>query len=262
MDISREKTLLLSSHYKRYKTDTPCSFSCHLDSTVDIEDVSRVVVKSVHFPNLFGNVGTWNNKLYFSSGGAGVFVAEVPPGQYDVATFLVALQTAITGAGGTTCTGITQDPLTFRLTISTTDPTSYLSDSSVLARTGSVSSLNNVIGSGSHENTVSATSVALPGILNLCGPTQLHLTSETLGGAHSSDSLGDSRSVVCVIPIDQPFGSTVHWYTRQHLLSFVDYSGDRNLSTIDIRLTTPDDGQLVLPENALVEIELMCVYTT
>lgn len=126
MEVSREKTILLSSHYKRYRTDHPCNFSVHLDGSVDVEDVARVVVKSVHFPNLFNNVPVYANNFYFSVAGT-PYVATVAAGQYDVATFLTALQAAITATGGTTCTGITQDPLTYKITIDTTDATVYLS---------------------------------------------------------------------------------------------------------------------------------------
>jgi hypothetical protein len=259
MDDVKEKTIILSSKYKSYRKDTPCKFTVHLDNSVDVSDVNRIVVKSVHFPNLFGNIGSWNNTLHFVVGTT-AYTVTVPPGQYSVATFLVALQASIDATGATTVTAISHDEGTYRITIDTADPISFLSDKSIITKSGFHSSLNNVVGADSFDNTPFTTSTIFPGVLNLSGPTQIHLASRVLGSSHSYDSRGDSRSVLCVVPVDVPYGSTVHWYAQSHLLSFVDLD-DVNLSTIDIVLTTPDGQTLELPVNALTEVEIMCVFT-
>ena len=259
MQTSREKTIIMSSHYKKYRNDRPTSFTVHLDNSVDISDVSRSVIKSVHFPNLFPNIDTYNNTLYFNVG-ASSYTVTLPVGRYSVATLMSTLQGAIDASGATTVTSISHDQDTYQLTIVTADPIVFLSDWSIVELTGSVSSLNNTIGGPAHDDTTAATTTVLPGVLNLSGPTQIHVVSETIAGGHCCDSKGDSRSVVCIVPVDVPWGSTVHWTPQSHLLAFVDYNGDRNLSTIDVKLTTTSGEPLTMPDNAHVEIELMAVY--
>ena len=104
MNTTRTKSLLLSSRLRRYRTDTATNFTCHLDSTLDLSDVKRIVLKSVNITNAFPNVDEHNNKFYFTVSGA-PFVATIPVGNYEAGDFLSKLTVAITSTGATTCTG-------------------------------------------------------------------------------------------------------------------------------------------------------------
>ena len=254
---TRSKTIVLSSHHKKRKNDTATSFTCHLDGSLDVNDVSRIVIKSFHCTHLFTNITANNNELHFVVGGI-THIATVPVGQYGVTSFIAALTVAINATGATTVTSIVQDPATFQLTLTTADAVTYLSQHDVNDITKKVSSLNTIIGCDSFDN-ATGTVVTLSGILNLTGPKSIHVHSNTLAAGHAYDSQGNSHSLVCIIPITVAFGQSLNWYSSSHLLSFVDCY-DADLGTIDISLRDEHDDVLSLPPNLGTTIEVMCVY--
>ena len=258
-NITKTRTILLSSDFKRYRSDTPTNFTCHFDRAVDVSEVERIVLKSVRILNLFPNVDDEQSLFYFSVSGV-QYTADIPIGNYSATDFLAALQAAITATGATTCTSATVDPNTFQVVLATTDPIVVLSNVSVFDTYEKTDSMNQIIGAPYHDDTLPNTLTILPGVINLTGVTHVHIESGTLASSHTSNSLGDNRNVLCVVPIDVTYGVVQHWYSAGHLMSFVDFAGDRIVSTIDIKLTSHSGKVLQLPTNAEVSLEVMLVY--
>jgi len=259
MNATRTKTLLLSSRLRQYKTDTPTNFTCHLDNSLDMSDVKRIVLKSVNITNAFGNVDVHNNKFYFTVGGA-PFVATIPIGNYDAAGFMRYVADAITSTGATTCTGASYNETSYHVSLTCTTPFAALSMYDVLSQYGEYDSLNHIIGAHPFTTSAEAQSETYDGIINLSGVSHVHVESQALAAGHSADSTGHIRSVIAVVPMTTPFGATSHWSPNNHMLSMVDFASDRAINTVDIRITDHIGNTLTLPSNATVSVELMVVF--
>lgn len=244
---------------RRYKTDTPTRFTCHLDNTLDLSDVKRIVLKSVNIMNLFPNIGPQNNKFYFTVGGA-PYVAEIPVGTYEAASFLTNLVAAITVTGATTCIGASYNATSFRVTLTCTDAFAALSVQDILTQYGVHDSLNFKVGVHPFTTSPEATSETYDGTIQLSGVTHIHVESQALASAHSADSTGHVRNVIAIVPIDSEFGAMQYWHPSNHMMAMVDYAGDRAINTIDISITDHVGNVLSLPSNAEVTIELMVVF--
>ena len=257
--ITRTKSLLLSSRLRRYKTDTPTDFTCHLDNTVDMSDVKRIVLKSVNIMNAFPNVDTHSNKFYFTVGGA-PFVATIPVASYDAGSFLSNLTAAITATGATVCTGASYNATSYRVSLTCTTPFAALSIQDVFTEYGVHDSLNHIVGVQPFTTSPEALSETYDGIINLTGVSHVHVESQALASGHSADSTGHVRNVIAVVPMISDFGATTHWAPNNHMLSMVDYASDRAINTVDIRITNRTGQVLTLPSNCEVSVEFMIVY--
>jgi hypothetical protein len=260
MNPTRTKTLLLSSRHRQYKTDTPTRFTCHLDNTLDLSDVKRVVMKSAHILNMFPNVEHYASRFYFTVGGVN-HVATIPAGTYDADTFLEALKTAINAtAAAIVCESTTYDTTTFRVTITCNDAFAALSMNDVTEQYGDHECLNYKIGCHPFVTFPEAVTETYPGTINLTGASHVHVESQALAAGHAADSTGHVRSVIAIVPIDCARGTTMHWQPGNHMLSMVDFNADRAINTVDISITSHTGEVLNLPSNAEVTIELMVVY--
>ena len=260
MNPTRTKSLLLSSRLRKYKTDTPTNFTCHLDNTVDMSDVKRVVLKSVHIMNAFPNVDVHNNKFYFTVAGAH-FVVTIPVGSYNASDFLDNLTYAINSSGPTICTGASYNATSYRASLTCTTPFAALSLHDVSENYSNVyDSLNFIIGAHPFTTAAETLSQTYDGIINLTGVSHVHIESTALASGHSADSTGHVRNVIAVVPVTSNFGATSHWAPNNHMLSMVDFATDRAINTIDIRITDRTGQVLTLPSNAEVSLELMIVF--
>jgi hypothetical protein len=261
MNPTRTKTLLLSSRHRQYTTDTPTRFTCHLDNTLDLSDVKRVVMKSAHILNMFPNVEHYASRFYFTVGGGVNHVATIPAGTYDADTFLTALKTAINSTtAAIVCESATYDTTTFRVTIACNTPFAVLSIEDVIKKYNAFDSLNHKIGAPPYATSAEALTETFLGTINLTGTTHVFIESQALAFAHSADSTGSVRSVIAVVPMTSQYGRMEHWAPGNHMLSMVDFAADRSISTIDISLTDYVGNVLTLPSNAEVTLEFMVVF--
>jgi hypothetical protein len=259
MNPTRTKTLLLSSRHRQYRTDTATRFTCHLDNTLDLSDVKRIVMKSAHILNMFPNVEDYASSFYFTVGGVD-YVAKIPAGTYDASTFLTALKTAINATAAIVCETATYNTTTFRVTITCDSAFAALSMNDVTEQYGDHECLNYMVGVHPYLTSPEAVTETYPGTINLTGASHVHVESQALASGHAADSTGHVRSVIAIVPIDCARGTTQHWYSNNHMLSMVDFSADRAINTVDISITSHTGEVLTLPSNAHVTIELMVVY--
>lgn len=253
VDAVRTKTLLISSKLRSNASESPTKFTVNLDTSVDLHDVRRVVLKSFHCLNLFPNVASYENVLSLTVGGT-PYNVTIPAGFYQADLFLNTVKDAITAQTPTTCTDATYDPFTYQVTLVCTDPFTVLS-------TTSEKSLNWKVGSSSLFTEPEALTWTGEGVLNLSGVTHLHIDSEALANSNAVDSDQHVRSTIAIIPVNSDYGSFTHWQSSSHLLTMVSYERDRSVGAIDITLRDHSGTVLELPSNAEVAIEFMVVFT-
>ena len=251
--MPKEKNIVISSLNRVKRNDTSTNFTVHVSNSSDIHDVNRIIVKSVTVPNLFGNVFPSNNKMYIRRP-SGIFEVTIPVGRYDVDTFTTTLSNALDTQLDVTLSSMTVDPTTGQITFVFSDTVEILSSS----RINAVDSLNRIVGGDVNVSTI-GTTVTMPGVIDLSGPTNIHVHSASLAPGTTWNSRGDNMNMLCVVPLTSEYGSIEHYRASDHLLEFVDVD-DADLSNISILLTDARGNQLILPVNADIEIRIMAVY--
>lgn len=162
-------------------------------------------VKSVSIPFSFYMVNANNNTIAFRESADGVNrTATLPVGNYDAATILSALGTALTNAGTQAYT-VTYDDVSGRLTISAPGNFRILSGNNG-------STAWNVLGVDQYNDTASGvSSVKLPHYVDFSFNSSILLCSNALSSEDVIYSSDDSKAVVCNIPADAPAGSVIHY---------------------------------------------------
>lgn len=208
--------------------------------------IKSYFIKSVSVPNVEYNIhDTYvnepaNNLLYVASSGGGLRpVITIPVGQYTLAQLITAITSSATGVA--LGLAITQDPVTYKLTITSTavggikiysvdsTPSSTLSPSlGISTQTASFSS--------------SITSNGLP---DLAGNQNIYIGSIKMSsGTTLIDSRFNNLKVITTIPVDVPFGDVVHYETFDYVKDTIEADRYLNFGDIDIRLYN-DFGQVL-----------------
>ena len=245
----------------KYKTDDSRSTSDFTYSIGQSLEVSAVAIKSVSIPHLQYNINQYNNKLalYYGEGVPVLTSITLPQGQYDMTTFLSALQDLIRSSIGDNEKTVTQDAFSKRLVISGGSvPLKISTDQTT-------SPLAKIIGFGDTEEetypAVISNSITAPFLPNLAGIKNYYLSSRVLSqGYNGIFKNGQQIPLVMNIPITVPYGVVQHYDPQDIQLNLKKFSRKNNVQWIDIKILN-EDLDVVDLNGGDIEIVLK-IYTT
>jgi hypothetical protein len=227
--------LRISSHEANETRESNSNFSVNFMNDDATSAISRIVVKSVDFPNVFYNIcnnrgpnNTGNNIFTYLF--AGVYESfTISPGQYCLTDLIDMLVTGLLSIGLT----ITVDKHTKKLVFSTSIPISMLNfkDGNLMA---------DVLGIHTSDETPSTThtAVAFP---NLSGVQEVYVVSQRVSdGSNLLAPNGYHLPILAHVPITVDFGETQHYTSPHPELDDVVFPSARmgnTLREVDIKLT-------------------------
>ena len=219
-------------------TETSSNFTYSFNES--IERIDQMIFTSVQVPYTFFIWNSSNNVLTFNNG---TTVATIPPGSYNMSTFISVLKTAIDTAFGDASTIVTYNINTFKLTISR--GTAFIIDS-VTARPASTAATS--LGfSVSTANSVTATG---QNAANISGPNYILIESAYLAKARQHKTIyadNSYRDVILVLPVDVSYGDIITLTGKIPVT--VTYSYKLNITStdkIDIKITDENHNVISL----------------
>ena len=189
------KELLLDSSLS-YNSSQP---SWSLPSSPYIENFK---ILSVSIPASFYGVGPHNNLVKFKLAGSTVYTAIIPPGQYNVMNFPIALIAAMNAANNNGFAATFDD---VRKTFSVTGSAPF----SILALS-SGSTAYRLIGSKKTDHSTLATTFT-GNTVDLNGTNSVILTSNSLISRDSVYVNSQSSNVLALIPLTSPQNTMNYW---------------------------------------------------
>ena len=228
--------LKINSRESNYKVTTnPIQVSYNNSSNSSL--VQKIVVKGASIPNVFYNVQASSNKLRFSTD-AGTYNIVFPVGNYTINSLITYFNsTAQSIASDVT---LSFDTLVNKLVVTSVNSVG------LFEAVGSTSF--HILGLRAGEDFSFVTGVAkiflympdLSGIRNIYAET-------TFSNMNCLDSAGH-KSYGAFIPVDQPFGSIIHYINTEQDLNDIVRSKmySQNLSRIEIALRDVEGNMLDL----------------
>ena len=198
--------------------------------------ISRIVVKSVDFPNVFYNIcnnrgpnNTGNKKISYRLNNSSYESFTISPGQYCLTDLIDMLELGLSDIGLT----IIVDKHTKKLVFSTSIPISMLNfkDGNLMA---------DILGIHTSDETPSTnhTSVGFP---NLSGVQEVYIVSQRVSdGSNMLAPNGYHLPILAHVPITVDFGETQHYTSPHPELDDVVFPSARmgnTLREVDIKLT-------------------------
>jgi hypothetical protein len=228
------KLIRINSEERKNPTTVNSNFfSVNFRNSTQLMDINRIVIKNVSIPNVQYNVrpalGLNPTGNVFTYDNGAVQNITVPPGNYDVNS-LIAF---INGSAQAIADGLvlTFDPVTAHISFSSTTPITYLD-----------STLNNM------AKILGIRANSAPAVLAFTAQGSVHpnlyIASRAIsdGANMISPTLG-SLAVCAVIPVNQPFGTILHYTTQQeHLddIHYLSYANGKSLQEIDLAVYDGD----------------------
>lgn len=225
--------LRISSYEANPTKESNSNFSVNFMNDDATSAISRVVVKSVDFPNVFYNIcnnrgpnGAGNNMFSYNRDGVKRHFT-ISPGQYCLADLITTLELGLSDIGLT----ITVDKHTKKLVFSTETPISMLSvkDGNIMA---------NVLGIHTSDETTHYTATSFP---NLSGVQEVYVVSQRVSdGSNLLAPNGRHLPILVHVPITVDFGETQHYTSPHPELDDVEFPSARmgnSLREVDIKLT-------------------------
>lgn len=257
----RQIDLHLSSAYvpvigTNYDT---CHFHNSFPESVGLNNIYLVRLKSASVPNMFPNVYSANNKLYYSTDNyVTINSITVADGFYSSAS----LASALTTAGSSINLAVSVDSATdkLRFTYSGSGTLSILGYAKIQARVEETSTQNELtgVGIGDIELTTSTTQVLAADPPALWGPQEVFIECTTLAHNHSIFPGGLQRSIIGTISLhDVPYGSLAHRDFEERANNEICQRALELASNIDVRLVDRYNNQLSLPPNCHPHIVLV-----
>ena len=245
----RHKLLRISSKDRDDKKDSTSNFSVNVNNVGDCQKVRSIVVKQVSIPFTFYNINASNNRFTWKKTGVNTSFV-LPVGQYNVSSFMAAMQAEGTAIGLT----MVQNPLTRRFTITTTTTIEYLDiRENVLAE---------VLGIKYGEMPVEEVLVFnATGVPALSITSNVFIESNSLGDVNLIRTSGHSRSTLACIPITVPWGVVEQYVSSHSEIDDIDHNthGGKSVQHIDIRITD-HNGVVVDLNGHHVSIILVLYY--
>jgi hypothetical protein len=223
--------VVLNSKFRTADSNSSSNFTISIGQSVSIK---QIVVKSVSMPNSFYNINSSNNVAFVNLIGLGTYVIIVPVGQYNLANFLIALQTLLTGIDlGAT---VVQNPVTLKLDFTFSWPAQFSTQSN--------SPLSKVLGTYTTNTgdptaypVIPATSFSANALTDLSGVRNVYICSRVLGqGVNSILQSGDNLPMILNMPVTEPFGAVVYFESNETVLTLKSYKQTQNLQFIDLTL--------------------------
>lgn len=228
-----------------------CHFHNSFPESVGLSNIYLVRLKSATVPNLFPNVYSANNKLFYTLDNyASVSSITIGDNFYSSTT----LASAISTAGSSIALSASVDPTTekIKLTYTGAGTLIILGYASLQARVEETSSLNELVGVGISDivldaNTTEAICIDPP---VLWGPQEVFIECTTLAHNHSIFPGGLHRSIIGTIPLHNvAYGELAHRDFEERANNEVCQRALELASNIDVRLVDRYNNQLTLPSN-------------
>ena len=202
----------------------------------ELHQISRIVLKSIVVPNTQYNINIHTNTLYLPTSLSEVTKYTIKPGQYKTNDLITELKKVVndTVGGGF---NITQDPISFLLTLSVT------------AGTMDIYKENNpmafILGIESeHKATNIYECEKLP---NLSGLNHIYISSQALSNhTQMVTSLQNKQNVFADVTVKVCFGQIQYADEDTNSLDYVVFHGKKNISKIDIQLLDDWNNELDL----------------
>ena len=228
----RDFLLRISSSEKSDGSSTS-DFTVSYPNVQVLAKTVSIVVKHASFPNVFYNINSGNNEFIYRMAGGSDASIVVPEGQYTISELMAYLNTSLAVFSVGT---ITQDPHTFKLTLTATTYPFDLISSSMLPVLGFVAT------------TAPLTSHLAPNMPQLQGVQHVFIKSRVLskGNNFIDANTKQEQNILAMIPCDVPFGSVKHYETVHDQLDVVNFPSETSLQDIDIQLVDSNGNELNL----------------
>jgi hypothetical protein len=220
------KLIRISSFYKETTSASNSDFSSTYD-VAELQNTLAIVVKHVSFPNVFYNVTARNNQFSWWDGAVTTTTVTLPVGQYNISTLMTDLNTLLAGD-----IVITQDPLTLLLTFTNG------SGGNATVFYENANNMSKLLGITENTLIANGASAIMNNLPALQGVSHVYVNSIAVSKANNmcSPNTVQVSPTVVMIPINVPFGETVHYETQHEELDLINYDGVKDLSAIDIKL--------------------------
>ena len=206
-----------------------------------IDNVVGVLFKYASCPNIFPNVPPYANIVQLvKTTGAVVYNVSVPVGQYTISDYIVALQLAINTAIGPDSVAITLTTQNYLNFVFTGDTYTFVYGNSSMA---------DIL--GLTANIGPSANITMQSLPNLQGETELYIHCREIAPGYLIEPDGNF-SVVDVLPLDKPFGSTCYSTlddAEMHEIRYKPYSSAKTLRNLNIVLRNRAGYVLTLPNN-------------
>lgn len=256
--MSNQKYIRITSSDKIDTSVNNGNFSVALKDRITTQGVRAILVKELWIPNTFYNIrsssGFINNLFKMRETGQADISPTIQEGQYNIVTFMNALQTSINALLVSGTVAITLDTLTnkivFTFTGTTADFIYDYEDGNLMASTVGIT--ETIAGPSAV-----ITAQSLP---DLSGISAVFVHSPDLSLNETIDGdFGLIDSLESISFNNVPFGSMGYKQTNYDSVSSVIYPSVKNLSTI--RITLRDQyGNILDPGTSDIIIVLKIIY--
>lgn len=231
-DFRSSRLLRINSQHASVNNDEKYNCIYHIKER-QLQDAKAVLLKSAKIPNTQYNVNSNNNTWVFPNTRNGGTIYTIPVGQYTINSLISELESLVDGLT------ITQDSITFKLTISMSTGTfDIIADKNT-------NPFGYFVLGGKTEILGSGGPVVLDSIPDLTGLKTVYLISNSLapfGCMCTSERM--MKSIFCSIPINAEYGE--YELHEEHSALTLDFTrfASRNINSIDITLV---DSQTMRP---------------
>ena len=219
-------------------TTSSNSFHVNFGNSTQLMDINRIVIKHVSIPNVQYNVRAaqglnpvGNIFTYFT----GVLrTITLTPGQYTIATLMAAINASATAiADGLV---LTLNAITLHVEFSSVAPITFL-------RQASGNNMAKILGITANSG-VGVTAFTAGGLPDLSTHPNLYVASSAISdGANMISPTLASLAICAVAPVNQPFGSILHYSAQQeHLddIHYISYRSGKSLQEVDLAVYDGD----------------------
>jgi len=232
---------------------TANNFTIDLKETFNLQGVTHIAVESLSVPNLQYNVTATTNSFRIRIGGGLTQTCTIAEGQYDITTFMTAIQNKLDTLSGVAEWTISQDTLTRKIKFTNSNQTFEIIQGT--------STMLETIGL---DIDVSRSAVAeglqwviyadyLP---DLGGVQMAYFHSDSLANSSTINGTFGAISVLSYVSFnDTPFGGTATRYVTDLELGKIRFSQPRNLSVIQCKIRDVDGNLLDIGNS-----EAQCVF--
>ena len=224
----------------------------------ETNNIIRVVVKSVSFPNSAYNIYTdgskKNNTFEYSLTNSNYTFTLNDPGFYTLDQIIDLLKTDmqnnadLEGLGG--IINITIDNITKKVKFDVQNTNLILH--------GDIGLLNPFIGNTQASDIITI-SYIVDSLANLYGLTDAYITSTLIAEQNLCDGDVETHDILCRIIIDVPFAAIQKYESGDDELDSINYRSTRNYDSVDIQLRDLDMNIIEL-ENGPITLLLKVYY--
>lgn len=233
------------------------NFTIDLKQSYGLQQITHVAVESVSVPNLQYNITSANQSFRISIGGGLTQTCTIAFGQYDITTFMQAIQDQLDVLSGLAEWTVSQNAINRRIQFLNANQTFTIFHAS--------STMYNEIGLTEGED-FTAVVAGANWVINairvpdLGGVSGAFIHSSALANSAAINARVGAISVLTYLSFaDVPFGAIGSRQINDIELSKIRFSQPRNLSVVDIKVRT-EDGTLLNVQGGEVQVILRAYY--